>query len=90
MLGRQGSLDAGDQPFGVIGLLDEVNGAFVHRCHGHGDVAVAGDQDDGSSLPLRLQHALQIEARTCPGRRTSLTMHADCICPSLQEMPRPT
>jgi hypothetical protein len=35
------------QPLGAERLLDEVVGALTHGLHRHGDVAVAGDQDDG-------------------------------------------
>src|SRR6218665_187679 len=34
--------------FGLVkGFLDEVQRAFLHRVHGHGHVAMAGDEDDG-------------------------------------------
>ena len=36
-----------DEILGRKRLLDEVVGAVLHRLHGHRDVAVAGDQDDG-------------------------------------------
>ena len=41
------ALDQGQQLGFVEGLLDEVEGALFHGVHGHGHVAVAGNEDDG-------------------------------------------
>ena len=42
-----GMADGGDQALGGIGLGQEVIGALAHALDGGGDVAMAGDQDDG-------------------------------------------
>jgi hypothetical protein len=68
----------GDQMLGGAGLLDEVVGAPLHRAHRHGDVAVAGDEDDGQlgvepaqfGLPVDATHAAQPHVAHDHGRHT--------------------
>src|SRR5215813_582885 len=47
----------------------EVHGPRLHRAHGHGNVAMAGDEDDGDVIAGSLEDLLQLEA--------ALTRHSD-------------
>ena len=44
---RRGACDRGLERLQVHRLLEEVDRALLHRAHGGGDVAVAGEEDDG-------------------------------------------
>ncbi len=56
-----GPLDALHQPFGRKGLGDEIIDAALDRLHGHGNIAMAGDQHDRQIGILRLQPAEQFQ-----------------------------
>ena len=55
-------LDQGDELGFLERLLDEVLGAFLHRRHGHGHVAVAGDEGHRQRRAALEQPILQLKA----------------------------
>ena len=56
-----GDLDRTEQRIGVHGLRQELHGATFHGAHGHGHVAMAGDEDD-RHLGATGDERLQVEA----------------------------
>ena len=46
-----------DQAGGIEGFFDEVHDAVFHHLHRHGDVGVAGDDDDGPGLAAQFGQA---------------------------------
>jgi hypothetical protein len=67
-----GPLDAVEQVLVVEGLLDEVEGARLHRAHRHLHVAMAGDEDDRNVDALRRRRSCN-SIPLMPGMRTSST-----------------
>jgi hypothetical protein len=59
---REAELDGVEKLLIPEGLGQELDGAPLHRLHGHGDVAVARDEDDREFLVRRGELALEIQA----------------------------
>ena len=58
----EGCVDAVEQFLIAERFLQEVEGAVFHGLHRHGDVAVAGDQNDGDQRAGAIQVLLDFEA----------------------------
>ena len=58
--------DAVPEPLLLDGLLQEVDGAHLHRFDGHRHVAVTGDEDDRKRDLVVDEPPLQVPVRSCP------------------------
>ena len=52
-------------------LLQEVESAVLQRIHRHGNVAVAGDEDDGQRCAAPVELVLQLDARSAASTPSS-------------------